>query len=141
MRFLQLLDAPTEELRAEGCPWAAAGRCASGRRPKGKGMAIQLQQVRVEVAEQVILHSVDLTIEAGSQIAIVGPSGAGKSTLVGLLLGWHYPVAGQILVDGALLDYAHLQQLRSETAWVDPTIQLWNRSFLIICAMVVGKCP
>ena len=141
-RFLQLLDAPTEE---ELAPKVAPGQPPEDAppvaAPKGKGMAIQLQQVRVEVAEQVILHSVDLTIEAGSQIAIVGPSGAGKSTLVGLLLGWHYPVAGQILVDGALLDYAHLQQLRSETAWVDPTIQLWNRSFLYNLRYGGGQMP
>ncbi len=98
--------------------------------PVGTGLAITLQQVSVVAAEQQIFKEVDLIIPAGSQIGIVGPSGAGKSTLVGLLLGWHYPASGQILIDGRPLDYAIMCQLRAETAWVDPTIQLWNRSFL-----------
>src|SRR5207249_2858472 len=63
-------------------------------------------------------------------VAIVGASGAGKSSLVGLLLGWHKPVTGQVLVDGVPLDGAHLQALRRETAWVDPSVQLWNNSLL-----------
>lgn len=99
-------------------------------RARVTGLAITLEQVSVIAAEQQIFREVDLTIAAGSQIGIVGPSGAGKSTLVGLLLGWHYPAAGRILIDGAAFDYARLQQLRAETAWVDTTVQLWNRSFL-----------
>jgi ATP-binding cassette subfamily B protein len=76
------------------------------------------------------LEGIDLNIEAGSHVAIVGPSGAGKSSLVGILLGWHRPATGRILVDGAPLDGQHLERLRRETAWVDPAVQLWNRSFL-----------
>lgn len=63
-------------------------------------------------------------------MAIVGPSGAGKSSLVGLLLGWHRPAHGRILIDGEPLHGQGLERLRQETAWVDPAIQLWNRSFL-----------
>jgi ATP-binding cassette subfamily B protein len=63
-------------------------------------------------------------------VAIVGPSGAGKSSLVGLLLGWHRPAGGRVLVDGQPLDVAATEQLRSETAWVDPAVQLWNRPML-----------
>jgi ATP-binding cassette subfamily B protein len=63
-------------------------------------------------------------------IAIVGPSGAGKSTLVGLLLGWNRPAEGRLLVDGQPISAGRLQKLRQEIAWVDPTIQIWNRSFL-----------
>lgn len=98
--------------------------------PIAKGIAIRLQGVNVVAAKQHIFKGVDLTIPAGSQIGIVGPSGAGKSTLVGLLLGWHYPASGQILIDNEPFDFARLRRLRAETAWVDPTIQLWNRSFL-----------
>jgi ATP-binding cassette subfamily B protein len=63
-------------------------------------------------------------------VAIVGPSGAGKSSLVGLLLGWHRPSAGRVLVDGAPLDAARLDRLRGESAWIDPEVRLWNRSLL-----------
>jgi ATP-binding cassette subfamily B protein len=94
------------------------------------GVAIHLQGVSVRAAGHTILEEIDLTIEAGSHVAIVGHSGAGKSSLVGLLLGWHRPANGCILVDGEPLYGARLERLRRETAWVDPAVQLWNRSLL-----------
>jgi ATP-binding cassette subfamily B protein len=94
------------------------------------GVAICMDGVSVRVAGHILLNGLNLALEAGSQVAIVGPSGAGKSSLVGILLGWHRPVTGQVLVDGAPLDGQRLERLRWETAWVDPTVQLWNRSFL-----------
>ena len=90
--------------------------------------AIQLRNVTVRAAGHTILEKVDLQVPPGSHIAIVGPSGAGKSSLVGLLLGWHKPSAGAVLVDGVELSAARLDQLRQTTAWVDPAVQLWNRS-------------
>jgi ATP-binding cassette subfamily B protein len=63
-------------------------------------------------------------------VAIVGASGAGKSSLVGLLLGWHRPAVGRVIVDGVPLDTAGLDRLRRETAWLDPEVRLWNRSLL-----------
>jgi ATP-binding cassette subfamily B protein len=71
-----------------------------------------------------------LVIEPGDHVAIVGPSGAGKSSLVGLLLGWHRAANGKLLINDQPLDADGLAQIRQDTAWVDPAIQLWNRSFL-----------
>lgn len=94
------------------------------------GVRIELQQVSVTVADQTILKEIDLKIAAGEQIAIVGPSGAGKSTLATLLLGWQSPSAGQLLVDGVPLEGEYIELLRRETAWIDPAVQLWNRTLL-----------
>jgi ATP-binding cassette subfamily B protein len=94
------------------------------------GVAIHLDKVAVQVSGHSILSDITLDVAAGSQVAIVGPSGAGKSTLVGLLLGWHRPASGQVCVDDALLTAATLEHLRRVTVWVDPTIQIWNRSLL-----------
>jgi len=94
------------------------------------GIAITLEGVSVLAAGHTILEGINLVIEAGSHVAIVGPSGAGKSSFVGILLGWHRAATGQILVDGVPLDGRRLEQLRREIAWVDPAVQLWNRSFL-----------
>ena len=57
-------------------------------------------------------------------------SGAGKSTLVGLLLGWHQPTKGHVLVHGHILDESGLDSLRRATVWVDPSVALWNRSLM-----------
>jgi ATP-binding cassette subfamily B protein len=93
-----------------------------------KGVAVTFDAVTVQAAGQVILEDVRIHLEAGRQVAIVGASGAGKSSLVGLLLGWHRAAAGRVLIDGEPLDATRLDQLRRETAWVDPAVQLWNRS-------------
>ncbi|HEX9374433.1 MAG TPA: ABC transporter ATP-binding protein, partial [Roseiflexaceae bacterium] len=94
------------------------------------GVAIVMEDVEVRAAGHTILAEVNLAVAPGSHIAIVGPSGAGKSSLVGLLLGWHRPSSGCLRVDGAPLDGPGLARLRRATAWVDPAVQLWNRSLL-----------
>jgi ATP-binding cassette subfamily B protein len=98
--------------------------------PLAAAISIHLENVSVVAAGHPVLRDIDLTIDGGTHVAIVGASGAGKSSLVGLLLGWHRPASGRVLVDGMALDASRLGQLRSHTAWVDPAVQLWNRPLL-----------
>jgi ABC-type bacteriocin/lantibiotic exporter with double-glycine peptidase domain len=91
---------------------------------------IHLTGGRVLAAGHTILQDLDLTIAPGEHVAIVGKSGAGKSSLIGLLLGWHRLAQGTLKVGGEPLAGAALEQLRRHTAWVDPGIQVWNRSFM-----------
>lgn len=100
----------------------------TGERPDG--VAVEMEGVTVRAAGHTLLRDVQVNLPPGSHVAIVGPSGAGKSTLVGLLLGWHRPATGSVRVDGQLLESAQLARLRASTAWVDPSVQLWNRSFM-----------
>jgi ATP-binding cassette subfamily B protein len=93
-------------------------------------VGIAFERVDVVAGGQSILRQIDLRIAPGSHVGVVGPSGAGKSSLLGLLLGWHRPAGGRVLVDGVPLDDPRVESLRLETAWVDPGIQLWNRSLL-----------
>ncbi len=98
--------------------------------PGNGGVSIVLRDVNVVAAGHTILEDINLTIEPGAQVAIVGSSGAGKSSLFGLLLGWHRASQGEVLVDGRAVEGQHLEALRRQTAWVDPSVQLWNRSLL-----------
>ena len=94
------------------------------------GVAVVMEAVSLNISGHTILNTFDLRVEPGSHVAIVGSSGAGKSSLVGLLLGWCRPSTGSILIDGLQLTTERLKQLREETAWADPSIQLWNRSLV-----------
>ncbi len=94
------------------------------------GMTIAMTDVSVAVAGSEILHNIDLNIESGEHVAVVGASGAGKSTLVGLLLGWHEATAGLIAIDDKPLTAGRLDALRQQTAWIDPSVQIWNQ-FLV----------
>ena len=52
---------------------------------------------------RLVLDDVNLTLPAGTVVAIVGENGAGKTTLVKLLAKMYEPTSGRILVDGTEL--------------------------------------
>jgi ATP-binding cassette subfamily B protein len=52
-------------------------------------------------------------VRAGENLAIVGPSGAGKSTLLTLLLRFHDPDSGRVLLDGVDVREFGQRELRS----------------------------
>lgn len=92
------------------------------------GIHLLLHRVVVRIGGHDILRDVDLSIPAGSHVGIVGASGAGKSSLLGLFLGWSKPFHGSAQVDGQPLNHEQLAKLREQTAWIDPSIRLWDAS-------------
>ena len=114
MRLLEPLSAAEEPSAPQTSP----------RREQAEGVAIAFESVGVVIRGHQVLSDVNLAIPRGQHVAVVGRSGAGKSTLVGLLLGWRTPTAGSIRVD----DEEGVTGLRRATAWVDPSVHLWNRS-------------
>ena len=122
-RYVALTDLPAEERPAPHATGTAPTSAEAG-------VAVVFDGVAVEHDGQTILKALQLRIAPGSHVAIVGASGAGKSTLLGLLLGRSQPACGTLLVDGQALTGPALQALRAQTAWVDPGVQIWNRSFL-----------
>jgi ABC-type bacteriocin/lantibiotic exporter with double-glycine peptidase domain len=134
-RLLEPINADNLEPTTSGqCP-AESVRVARPYRPgrlptRRKGVAIAYRDVDVVAAGHRVLEKINWQVAAGEHLAIVGPSGAGKSSLVGLLLGWHSPAHGQVWIDRTPLCNANLEALRACTAWLDPAVQLWNRSLL-----------
>ena len=89
-------------LRLEGA-MASAGALASGtERADGRpAREIRFRDVTFAYPSgQPVLEHFDLTIPAGSSIAIVGQNGAGKTTLAKLLCRLYDPQAGAIEIDG-----------------------------------------
>ncbi len=67
---------------------------------------IQLSDVSVLYGKKPALKNVSLTINAGSQTAIIGPTAAGKTQLLYLLTGLIKPDSGIVKLDGRdLYDY------------------------------------
>lgn len=64
--------------------------------------SIDLEQVtfRYEGAQQDTLHTIDLHIRPGENLAIVGLNGAGKTTLVKNICGLYTPTSGCIKISG-----------------------------------------
>ena len=70
------------------------------------------------------LQDFSMQVQPGETVALVGPSGAGKSTVFSLLLRFHDPQAGRLLVDGMDLRTLDPSALREHIALVpqSPTI-------------------
>ncbi|MEO0192145.1 MAG: ABC transporter ATP-binding protein, partial [candidate division WOR-3 bacterium] len=70
----------------------------------------------------------DISFEAlpGQTIAIVGPTGAGKTTIIKLLLRFHDPQRGRILIDGTDIRDIPLRELRSRMALVQQDIFVFS---------------
>jgi rhamnose transport system ATP-binding protein len=64
---------------------------------------LSLQGVRKVFGAQFALQDASLVLERGKVTALIGENGAGKSTLVKILSGVHRPDAGEIRLDGKLV--------------------------------------
>src|SRR3954471_22321908 len=71
--------------------------------PMTESQYVAVSGVRKAFGAVVALDGVDLSIEAGSVVAVVGPSGCGKSTLLSLVCGLETPDAGVVSAPPAAL--------------------------------------
>jgi subfamily B ATP-binding cassette protein MsbA len=100
------------ELRAQ----ATEDADAAGRQPCPRlAGAVELRDITFGyAADRPVLHNVSLRAEPGQTIALVGPSGSGKTTLVSLIMGFHRPQGGAILLDGHDLAGIRLDSYRRQ---------------------------
>ncbi len=68
--------------------------------------------------DQPALDGLCLSVPAGTTIAVIGASGSGKSTLMSLILGFHRPSSGRILLDGRDMNSLDLRSYRQHLAVV-----------------------
>lgn len=90
-----------------------------------KAISFENVSFRYEDGKEV-LHSINLEIPKGKNIAIVGASGAGKSTLVDLIPRFYDPSGGSIKIDGVDLRDVSISSLRSLMGNVNQDPILFN---------------
>ena len=65
---------------------------------------LELQNIRKQFSDTVVLNGVDLAVKQGEVIVIIGPSGCGKSTLLRCINGLEPIQGGQILFYNERID-------------------------------------
>ncbi|MBL8723852.1 MAG: ABC transporter ATP-binding protein [Planctomycetes bacterium] len=112
----QILATPTDPTQRPG---RALGRVRGD---------VELRDVWFAYDQEPVLRGLSLKVQAGQTVALVGASGGGKSTTMDLLLRFHDPQRGQILVDGIDLCEVDLAEYRAHTAVVSQQPFLFNTS-------------
>jgi len=75
-----------------------------------------------------VLRNINLTIPAGSTLAVVGPTGSGKTTLAALVARlWEVP-PGQLLIDGYAINEWPLESLRRAIGYVPQDTFLFSET-------------
>src|SRR5205823_7624024 len=114
-------SAPVGAVLRLGAAMAPAGALRSGSRPAA-GMPARDVRFRdltfAYPGGAPVLDHFDLTIAAGSSLAIVGQNGAGKTTLAKLLCRLYDPQAGAIEIDGVDLRDLSMESWRRRLAAV-----------------------
>lgn len=64
-------------------------------------MTIEIKNITKTFGDFVALNNVDLTVPAGSLVALLGPSGSGKTTLLRIISGLEQADSGQVLLEGS----------------------------------------
>ena len=77
-----------------------------------------------------VLKDFNLSIKAGSSVALVGHTGSGKSTLVNLICRFYEPTSGKILIDGRDYKDRSITWLHSNLGYVLQTPQLFTGTIL-----------
>ena len=93
----------------------------SSRELAGEAVVGHIEFKNVDFSYQVgkpLINNLNLSVPAGSRVAIVGPTGAGKSTLINLIMRFYPLDKGEIFLDGVPISAYSRESLRKEIGMV-----------------------
>lgn len=82
------------------------------------------------VADETVLENFNLSIKAGTSVALVGTTGSGKSTIVNLICRFYEPTEGTIKIDGRDYKERSINWLHSNLGYVLQTPHLFNGTIM-----------
>lgn len=89
--------------------------------------AIQFNNVSFGYSDEAtVINNINLDIKPGETIALVGSTGSGKTTIIQLLAKFYSPNSGTITIDGVDISEFEIDSLRSQIAFVDQNVRLFN---------------
>jgi ABC-type multidrug transport system fused ATPase/permease subunit len=75
-----------------------------------------------------VLNGINLTVQAGHNIAVVGPNGSGKTTMVNLIPRFYDVDSGAVLIDGVDVRDCTLKSLRQHIGLVTQNVVTFNET-------------
>ena len=98
---------------------------------------LELMDVGKDYGQVIALDGITTTVRAGEVTCVLGDNGAGKSTLIKILSGVHRADRGQVLLDGARVEFgaprealdAGIATVYQDLAMI-PLMAIWRNFFL-----------
>jgi simple sugar transport system ATP-binding protein len=114
-----------------------AGPAGSGTAPDRGTPLLELRGIGKDFGSVIALDDISTTVRAGEVTCVLGDNGAGKSTLIKVLAGVHRPSRGQLLLDGAPVEFGAPREALDvgiATVYQDlamiPLMAIWRNFFL-----------
>lgn len=120
-RFLEVMDTETDISDAKDAKDLPEGK----RDIRFENVAFQYEQ-----GGEHILRHINVSIEAGKNIAIVGPSGAGKTTICNLIPRFYDVTEGAIYLDDMDIREIKINELRKNIGIVQQEVYLFSGTVL-----------
>lgn len=86
---------------------------------------IEIKGLCKSFGDHEVLRGIDQNVEEGEVLCIVGPSGSGKSTMLRCINRLEEPTAGEIYVDGELVNEGNIDSMRTKMGMVFQSFNLF----------------
>jgi putative ABC transport system ATP-binding protein len=90
---------------------------------------IEFRDLSLSVKNRQLFVGYNLKIEQGEKVVFSSVSGSGKTTLFRLLMGFQQPDAGEIIVNGQLLEPKTVKEIRHSISYISQDVDLQKTSF------------